>query len=962
VSGVPSQGTYFLGRYRIIDEIGLGGMASVHLARVDGLGGFQRWFAIKRIHAHLVEDETFVNMFLDEANVAARISHPNVATVFELGKHDDTYWIAMEYLHGEPLREVMRRTEEMGATMPPEIACRVIAEAADGLHAAHELQGKDGEKLNLIHRDVTPHNLFVTYEGVTKVVDFGIAKFQDRMASTQAGTLKGKLAYMSPEQVQGEAIDRRTDIFALGVVLWELTTGQRLFRMDSDLDTLAKVQECNIPPPSTMVRGYPLDLEKIVMQALAKNRNDRFPTAREFSRALQSLLTRRGLFIASDEVAAYMASIFVDRIAKREEHLRWASAVSDAAAAAAAMQQSPPDAPAARPVSPAPAVRNSVPQPLAGPAPKGAPRPAAGAPARPPAYGASGPSSMTASEQRSLGRPATMPLVMPGKNPPSSRGSTFPPPPPRGGASYPLPRPSKAPPPPAPPQEDDEERTVQATAAQQAAAYAGYDNDDDDDNDATIVSRAAPSDTVPPSGAYRPLGSPILPAAGMPAMPRDRGPLPSFPAAPPPPTPPPPAMRSAGPANARTMPLNAVAPSGIPGRSAPIPPQQRTQLGMQAPPPAPPPQAYADRGVPANFNITDPSLPDNVGAPTIPPAPMQQSWAPQGALPAYGPPPQFGQGQGGPSYAPPGGQPFPPPPQYAPNGGMPPQQQFVPQGYGGPPGPQAPSNIGYAQQPAPPDPKGLTRQGIRPKRIPAWVVAVASGLVALVIAGAVVLVFAITRHKSDAQAHGGAASAGSSGGGTGSTILAGGLFSTARAGFLAAATPPPLTANQPTDAPADSTAAAAAAPPSATADAGAAVAAATPPPPADPPPAAAPATPDPPPPPPVAARAPRQADPTPAAQPEQAPAPIAHYQPPAAPAAAGGAAATAKGFLSVICLPGCDRVELDGQALGPAPIFKHATPVGSHRIRLTSSNPPASKTVSKIVLAGTTAVVRESMP
>src|SRR6202142_2134803 len=183
----------------------------------------------------------------------------------------------------------MRRTEESGSPMPPEIACRVIADAAEGLHAAHELLGKNGEKLNLIHRDVTPHNLFVTYEGNTKVVDFGIAKFSSRMSSTRAGTLKGKLAYMSPEQVHGEQIDRRTDIFALGVVLWELTTGQRLFRSESDLDTLAKGQECNIPPPRTMVRGYPLDLEKILMQALAKNRNERFSTARELSRALQSL-------------------------------------------------------------------------------------------------------------------------------------------------------------------------------------------------------------------------------------------------------------------------------------------------------------------------------------------------------------------------------------------------------------------------------------------------------------------------------------------------------------------------------------------------------------------------------------------------------------------------------------------------------------------------------------------------
>ncbi len=320
--------TYFLGRYRVVDEIGIGGMASVHLARMDGPGGFQKWVAIKRIHPHLVEEESFITMFLDEARVAARISHPNVATVFELGKEADSFWIAMEYLHGEPLREIMRRTEELGSPMPPEIACRIIADAAEGLHAAHELLGKSGEKLNLVHRDVTPHNLFVTYDGNTKVVDFGIAKFSSRMASTRAGTLKGKLAYMSPEQVAGEQLDRRTDIFALGVVLWELTTGQRLFRMDSDLDTLAKVQDCNVPKPSGIVRGYPIELERVVLKALAKNKNERYRTAREFSRALQSMLMKRGLFIASDEVSTYVKSIFGDRIDKREAHLRWAAEVT----------------------------------------------------------------------------------------------------------------------------------------------------------------------------------------------------------------------------------------------------------------------------------------------------------------------------------------------------------------------------------------------------------------------------------------------------------------------------------------------------------------------------------------------------------------------------------------------------------------------------------------------------------
>ncbi|MBM4356772.1 MAG: protein kinase [Deltaproteobacteria bacterium] len=317
--------TFFVGRYRVVDEIGNGGMASVHLARVDGPGGFQKWVAIKRIHPHLVEDDQFVDMFLDEARIAAGINHANVAQVFDLGKDDNTYWIAMEYLHGEPLREVMRRVEDHGATVPFHIAARICADAAEGLHGAHELRGRNGQLLNLVHRDVTPHNLFVTYDGYTKVVDFGIAKVVDRLASTRAGTLKGKLAYMSPEQVRGQEIDRRTDIFALGVVLWELTTNRRLFRMETDLDTLEKVQACVVPLPSTIVPGYPAELEQVVMRALAQRREDRFQTAREFSRALQASLMRQGLFVAPEDVGDYLKQMFADRLNKRERYLEWAA-------------------------------------------------------------------------------------------------------------------------------------------------------------------------------------------------------------------------------------------------------------------------------------------------------------------------------------------------------------------------------------------------------------------------------------------------------------------------------------------------------------------------------------------------------------------------------------------------------------------------------------------------------------
>lgn len=323
-----AKGTFFLGRYRVVDEIGVGGMASVHLGRMDGPGGFQKWVAIKRIHPHLVEHDQFVDMFLDEARIAAGINHANVAQVFDLGKDDNTYWIAMEYLHGEPLRELMRRQEPGKPIVGPELAAKIISDAAEGLHAAHELRGRNGQLLGLVHRDVTPHNLFITYDGYTKVVDFGIAKVADRLSTTNAGTLKGKLAYMSPEQVRGADIDRTTDVFALGVVLWELTTGQRLFRMDTDLDTLEKVQACLVPPPSSIIEGYPIELEAIVLKALSKSKAERFATAREFSRALQSFLMKRGNFIGPEEVSEFVGKVFADRIKKREAHLAWASEVT----------------------------------------------------------------------------------------------------------------------------------------------------------------------------------------------------------------------------------------------------------------------------------------------------------------------------------------------------------------------------------------------------------------------------------------------------------------------------------------------------------------------------------------------------------------------------------------------------------------------------------------------------------
>ena len=209
-----------LGRYELVWELGTGGMASVYLARVRGPAGFNKWLAIKRIHPHLAKDPRFVEMFLDEARIAAAVHHPNVAHVFDLGDDAGERFLAMEYLHGEHLGTVAVRAVRERGRLEPELAARIIASAADGLHHAHEARDAEGRHLGLVHRDVSPQNIFVTYDGSVKLTDFGIAKAAGRLTHTQTGGTKGKVSYMAPEQALGHAVDRRTDVWALGVVLW----------------------------------------------------------------------------------------------------------------------------------------------------------------------------------------------------------------------------------------------------------------------------------------------------------------------------------------------------------------------------------------------------------------------------------------------------------------------------------------------------------------------------------------------------------------------------------------------------------------------------------------------------------------------------------------------------------------------------------------------------------------------
>jgi serine/threonine-protein kinase len=303
-------------------------MGTVHLARLDGPGSFRKWLAIKVCHPSRNEESNIATMFLDEARIAARVSHPNVVSVFDCGVESGVHYMAMEYLHGEPLREVVRHVEACGVPVPVHVACRMIADAAEGLHAAHEAKNDRGEDLNIVHRDVSPHNLFVTYDGTVKLVDFGVAKYRAKSTETRVGTIKGKVAYMSPEQARGDTVDRRADVFALGIILWELTTARRLFRGDDILDTIAKVLEQDVPRPSRLVRGYPADLEAVVMKALAKRREDRFQTAHDLARALMEVLIRRGLFVTNDEVLLYMQAAFGEQIQERDAILRTAALMS----------------------------------------------------------------------------------------------------------------------------------------------------------------------------------------------------------------------------------------------------------------------------------------------------------------------------------------------------------------------------------------------------------------------------------------------------------------------------------------------------------------------------------------------------------------------------------------------------------------------------------------------------------
>ena len=308
---VPSA----IGRYRVLGRIATGGMADILLGKLNGPSGFQRAVVIKSILPHLARDEEFVGMFLDEARLTAQIRHPNVVQVHELGRDGALLYLVMEYLDGESCNSILREAARRGTHPPHALAAHICAHVAAGLHAAHVLTDDDGKLLGVVHRDVSPQNVLVTYDGQVKLLDFGIAKAAGRTTEgTRAGQIKGKFAYMAPEQATRAEVDARTDVFSLGVVLWEMTTGRRLFKRASELMVLRALSEEPIPRPSDQVKRYPPLLESIVMRALARDPKDRFQTALDLRQALAGWLRDTDSDdTVEHQLASYMADRFSDR-------------------------------------------------------------------------------------------------------------------------------------------------------------------------------------------------------------------------------------------------------------------------------------------------------------------------------------------------------------------------------------------------------------------------------------------------------------------------------------------------------------------------------------------------------------------------------------------------------------------------------------------------------------------------
>ena len=296
-----------IGKYKLIKLIASGGMAEVYLAKQAGAAGFEKLVCLKRILPHLARDKQFVDMFLNEARLAAQLDHPNIVQIFDLGEANGNYYIAMEFIDGPNLRSVAKRASELGELLPIAEVLRIVAQAAGGLHYAHELTDQaTGEPLGLVHRDISPDNILVHKNGSAKVVDFGIAKAANSSGATRTGTLKGKVAYMPPEQLRGEALDRRVDAFALGVCLYELLAGKRPWEGSSEVALIGQIMTAEPQPLAELRPDAPTELLNIVERALNKDRDHRYQSCQELQHELEEVLTGLGQTVTAARIADFI--------------------------------------------------------------------------------------------------------------------------------------------------------------------------------------------------------------------------------------------------------------------------------------------------------------------------------------------------------------------------------------------------------------------------------------------------------------------------------------------------------------------------------------------------------------------------------------------------------------------------------------------------------------------------------
>jgi serine/threonine protein kinase len=309
-----------LGKYEIVRELAVGGMARIYLARVRGTAGFEKSVVLKCILPSLASDRQFVSMFLDEARLAATLRHSNIADVFDVGVEGKTYYFAMEYIAGQNARAVRLKARETGVQIPVEVSLAIVGGTASALHYAHTRIDADGKSLDLVHRDVSPSNILVGYEGAIKLVDFGIARATSRRMRTRTGIQrKGKVPYLSPELCRGTQVDHRSDLFSLGTVLYELTTGQRPFLGNSDFVVMDQIVTCEPEPPSLVVKGYPQGLEEIVMRMLTKTPEQRYQSAGQVLEALEQLTKHLHLLTSAHIVARFMKELFGEAATERFE-------------------------------------------------------------------------------------------------------------------------------------------------------------------------------------------------------------------------------------------------------------------------------------------------------------------------------------------------------------------------------------------------------------------------------------------------------------------------------------------------------------------------------------------------------------------------------------------------------------------------------------------------------------------